>query len=167
VSYYRGDYYQGDFFRNVGRAFKKGVRDIGRAAKKIAPIAGIVLPFVGGATLVGRGIAAAQRVKRAGRQARAIRDSFYPQPVTMMAELTAPGSGGTTHRARPKDQRPFAGSEHAIAAADEPRARPSTTTAARRTRQAREGYRRRRAATSSRPRTSTRRRRRRIRRRSS
>jgi len=92
VSYYRGDYYRGDFWSGLGKGIKRIGRDIGRAAKAVAPIAGIILPAVGAATLVGRGVTAAARVKKAGREARAVLQTVAPNPqqtpIAIVSQLT-------------------------------------------------------------------------------
>lgn len=90
MTYYQGDYYRGDFWSKLGKGIKRVGRDIGRVAKTVAPIATILLPTVGAATLVGRGVAAARRVKAAGRQARAVAGMVTGAPGSSPAEQAMP-----------------------------------------------------------------------------
>lgn len=152
-----GDYYRGDFWSKLGKGIKRVGRDIGRAAKAVAPIAGIVLPAVGAATLVGRAYSTSKRIKEAGRTARALGQS-YVQPLQ-----SVPGGIGAAPPLVKQPPAPILVSGVGIAPVSAPGL--STTTAARRTRAARAGYRRRK--TAKRRTTTTRRRtRRRPRRRS-
>lgn len=70
MSYYQGDYYRGDFWSKLGKGVKRLGRNIGNVAKRLAPVAAIALPLVGSATLVGRAVATAQKIKRTGRSIR-------------------------------------------------------------------------------------------------
>lgn len=70
MGYYMGDA-RGDFWSGLGKGIKRVARDIGRVAKSVAPVAALVLPGVGAATLVGRGVALAGNVKRAKDAAQA------------------------------------------------------------------------------------------------
>lgn len=73
----RGDYYQGDFWSKLGKGIKKAV-------KFVAPIAAVALPFVGGATLVGRAVSTAGRIKKAGRALRGVQSAQQlPLPVML------------------------------------------------------------------------------------
>jgi len=161
VAYYMGDYYRGDFWSKLGKGIKRVGRDIGRAAKAVAPIAGIVLPAVGAATLVGRAYSTSKRIKEAGRTARALGQA-YVQPLQ-----SVPGGIAAAAPLVKQPPAPVLVSGMGIAPVSAPTLAPglSTTTAARRTRAARAGYRRRK--TAKRRTTTTRRRtRRRPRRRS-
>jgi hypothetical protein len=159
VSYYRGDYYAGDFWGGLGRGIKRIGRDIGRVVKAAAPVAGILLPAVGAATLVGRGVAAAQKIKQTGRTIRSIANVAQQTALQQTA-------GGMTQApvllATPAAPTLVPG----VAMPPSTSLAPSTTTAARRTRTVRAAYRRRKAAPKRRRPTTRRRRRRTTRRRS-
>lgn len=113
MSYYTGDYYQGDFWSKLGKGIKKVGKGIGRVAKTLAPIAAIALPAVGAATLVGRAYSTSQRIKRAGRALRGtvqqaqqlpLENMIPPTPTAIaagMPTLTASsGVSAATHRIR-------------------------------------------------------------------
>lgn len=132
--YYRGDYYRGDFWSKLGKGIKKVGRSVGRAAKALAPVAGIILPAVGAATLVGRAYSASKRVQKVRDDVRAL----VAQP---------PASAGPTAIVTS-----MTGQMIGIPSVLPIENRPSTTTGARRTRtirrakrkrQARAGYQRR------------------------
>ena len=124
MSYYQGDYYQGDIWGNIGKAIKKGVRDIGRAAKPLAPLAGLVVPMIGVpaalAAAAGRGAAVVKSVKAARDLATQVRAQnvqptpYAPAPVIMSA-LTGQTVGMP---AQPDDRvrsyRPRLGTEEAV-----------------------------------------------------
>jgi hypothetical protein len=81
MAYYMGDYRisrasriprgtgiaRGDFWGKLGKGVRRLGRSIGKVATAVAPVAGMLIPGIGAATLVGRGIATAQRVKATGR----------------------------------------------------------------------------------------------------
>lgn len=171
-------YYQGDFWSGLGKGIKRIGRDIGRVAKAAAPIAGILLPAVGAATLVGRGVAAARKVKEAGRVAREVARTMTPAEISMPVPPPAVVHGmvpvpGYDARAKTipqiySEQWSSAGAQltpQGVPIMPAPGS-PSTTTAAKRTRRARTAYRRRKAAPKRRRATTRRRRRRTTRRRS-
>lgn len=90
MAYYQGDYYQGDFFKKLGRGVRRLGKNIGAAAKVLAPVASIIVPAVGTATLVGRGITAARTIKRVGRAGRAMTANPAPTmpPTAIASALT-------------------------------------------------------------------------------
>jgi len=91
VTYYRGDYYAGDFWSKLGQGVKRLGKNIGKVAQTVAPIAGVLLPAVGAATLVGRGVAAARKVKAAGRTARAVMRNVSPAELASPVAVSAGG----------------------------------------------------------------------------
>lgn len=186
MSYYQGDYYRGDFWSKLGKGIKKGIKAIGKVAQTVAPVAGILLPAVGAATLVGRGVAAANKIKRAGRDARSLARSMAT-PAELASPAFVTGATAPIFRATGRSEQRAGGTFHQYAMEGSGRTvmmpadasqreiqsaylerwdspRRSTTTAARRTRAARAGYRRRKAVTRKRTTTRRRTRRRRTRR---
>ncbi len=95
MAYYQGDYYQGDFWKKLKKGAKRLGRNIGKAAGTLAPLAAFVVPAVGTATLVGRGLTAARKIKRAGRLVRSM--SAAPaatlSPATIVTQLTGTNVG--------------------------------------------------------------------------
>jgi len=94
VSYYQGDYYQGDLWGRI----RKGARKLGRAVKQVArvaaPFAGALLPAVGAATLIGRTAALAGRAKAAGRAARSVGLTIGGKtPMQVVSQLTGQNVG--------------------------------------------------------------------------
>lgn len=164
MTYYRGDYYAGDFWSKLGKGVKRTVKGIGKVATTLAPIGAVLLPAVGAATLVGRGVAAARKVKAAGRTARAVMRNVSPAEMASPVAVTASGPDpfvrGAAVEGRPGYSRwamPGSGmrvqarddaSQAEIAAAwrSQYRDRPREYRAS----QARRGYRRRKKATTRR-----------------
>jgi hypothetical protein len=149
MPYYRGDYYRGDgFFKKLGR----GIKRLGKNLSPLAPLAGILLPAFGAATLVGRGVSAARKVKETGRE-------FRRQAAAMSLQQTdggmAPAPTLATRSPMPvlvsglmpaENMKPLPLPARGPGVTIPPtRTQLSTTTAAKRTRQARAGYARRKA----------------------
>jgi len=100
MPYYRGDgipmqgMHQGDLFRNIGRTFKRAVRDIGKAVKFAAPILAPVLPVFGAATAVGKAVSIHGKVMRARDLAQQTVNGAYgvgllpPLPVPTLSVTT-------------------------------------------------------------------------------
>jgi len=84
----RGDYYRGDFWSKLGKGIK-------RVVKVAAPIVGAAVPFVGGATLIGRAYSASKRVKAAGRAIRRVNpaEAQLAQMGLSTATSAATGAG--------------------------------------------------------------------------
>lgn len=94
MAYYMGDYYRGDFWSKLGKGLKK-------AAKFVAPIAAVALPFAGAGTLVGKGVMAARAVKRAGRNARRVRSLAQGAFQTALASARGGIGPAAAHRMAP------------------------------------------------------------------
>lgn len=90
-------------FKKIGRAIKKGVKDVGKFAKKAAPIA-LALTGVGGVVggVAGTALKAASKLKSTGTNVqRAAFQSIKPLSVASAVRKALPPSTATARRAPP------------------------------------------------------------------
>jgi hypothetical protein len=90
VSYYQGDYYQGDVWGRIGKGIRRAVKDVGRVLQPLAPIAGLVVPALAIPAGVARGIKTAKAIREVARAVTTTGTQpspHSPAPV-IMSELT-------------------------------------------------------------------------------